>query len=70
MKIIPIEDGNTRFDLVKLVEVQCNNRPKLYPYCAVHGAMNKVSIFKDKPGGFWRCCTAEGIICRAGCIQE
>lgn len=38
-----------------------------YPYCKLHGAMNKVSVFDNKGNaGFWRCLH---YTCRAGCEQ-
>lgn len=67
MKIKPIDDNNSNFELVILKST--NQKIQLTPYCKIHGAMNKVSVFKENNGGYWRCNTAEGIICRAGCIQ-
>lgn len=80
MKIKPLEDGNSRFDLVELRDD--GNIGRLTPHCKVHGAMLKVSRFKGG-GGFWRCIQAEyrgnkidsrsGKCmndCRAGCIEE
>lgn len=65
MKIMPIEDGNSNFDKVIIKSDTDDTQPS--PHCKEHGAMNKVSVF-DR-GGYWRCCTAEGITCRAGCMQ-
>ncbi len=70
MEIQPITDANTKFELVRLQETHINGKTKLYPYCINHGAMNKVSSFTDTGGGFWRCCTTENLICRAGCIES
>lgn len=66
MTIIPIEDKNSDFKNVFLHTNYADKNPT--PHCKKHGAMNKVSIFKDN-GGYWRCCTTDGIICRSGCIQ-
>lgn len=64
MELKTIDDGNTRFDLVELVE---QPEGKITPHCRSHGAMNKVS-----PHGLWRCLRAVdkgvGEDCRAGCI--
>lgn len=62
MKIEPIKDKNTRFDLVELKD-ECNIG-RATPYCKLHGAMNKVSAF-----GYWRCLRSDAVPdCRAGCI--
>ena len=63
MNIKPIPDNNSNFDKVYLNTIELGT----YPYCKEHGAMNKVSSFET--GGYWRCCTTENQICRAGCIQ-
>ena len=64
MKIKPIKDGNSNFDIVEL-----GNYGK--PYCKKHGAMLKVSEY-----GHWRCIRAINLLtgkcpddCRAGCIE-
>lgn len=66
MTIQPINDNNSRFDLV---EVKSNN-PKVQPtpHCKIHGAMNCVAIHET--GRLWRCiqsCQVKD--CRAGCEQ-
>ncbi len=66
MKIQPIYDNNTDFNLVELADDGKVGR--LTPHCKIHRAMHKVSIF-EHGGGYWRCCTSDGIKCRAGCIQ-
>jgi len=66
MKIAPIEDNSTNFTLVELKTDRENTF--ITPHCKVHGAMNKVSVHNDG-GGYWRCCTCDGVICRAGCNQ-
>lgn len=65
MNIVNIDDKNTNFDLVELK----SDRPGTVetPHCKIHGAMNKVSVFED--GGLWRCCTCDGVTCRAGCKE-
>ena len=69
MNIQPIEDENSRFDLVELK----SDSPKCRetPHCKIHGAMLKVS-----EGGYWRCIQAISLLtgkclndCRAGCKQ-
>ena len=74
MNIQPIEDKNSRFDLVELKQDKLESRPT--PHCKLHGAMNKVSLFKEGTGGFWRCLRSESLTqgktyndCRAGCIE-
>ena len=69
MKIKPIEDGNSRFDLVELRDD--GNTRRDTPYCKLHGAMLKVSEF-----GHWRCVQSISLKtgkcvedCRAGCIE-
>ena len=68
MKIKPIEDGNSRFDIVELRDD--GNIGRKTPHCKIHGAMIKVSDV------FWRCPQAKNLLtgkcepdCRAGCIQ-
>ena len=66
MTIKPIEDGNSRFDLV---EVKTTNSCSATPHCKIHGAMNNVATF-DK-GAIWRCIQSNAMKdCRAGCIEE
>ena len=66
MKIekLPESDGGCNFELVYLADL--GNIGKETPHCKVHGAMNKVSVFKEG-GGFWRCLQGK---CRAGCIER
>jgi len=56
---IPIDDGNSNFDLVEFVNG--------YPQCKTHGAMSKVS---PGPEGLWRCLTTSETECRAGAKQK
>ncbi len=74
MKINPIKDNNSRFDLVLLRDD--GNIGRLTPYCKRHGAMIKVSEV-----GIWRCIRAKSLEpdkvtdeyegdCRAGCIED
>ena len=68
MNIVPIDDNNSVFENVILTS--SDKSIKNTPHCILHGAMNKVAVFKDKKiSGIWRCCTSEGITCRSGCIQ-
>ncbi len=63
MKIQPIEDGNSKFHTVILKNDTIDTiDTKETPHCVEHGAMNKVSVFKEG-GGYWRCCVWEGL-CR------
>ena len=68
MNIEPMEDGNSNFELVELINGK--------PHCKNHGAMLKVSQH-----GFWRCIRAKPLDpnnlteeyegdCRAGCIED
>jgi len=72
MNLIPIEDANTNFELVYLNNVVVNKELKAYPYCKIHGAMNKVNIFAT--GAYWRCISSVSKKsennCRAGCIEN
>ena len=61
MNIIPIEDNNSDFESVFLKDG--------LPYCKQHGAMLKVSVFKEHGGGFWRCITGSLKDCRSGCNE-
>jgi len=73
MKIKPIEDGNSNFELVELRDF--GNTGRKTPHCKNHGAMLKVSEY-----GFWRCIMAKPLEpdkltdeyegdCRAGCQE-
>jgi hypothetical protein len=65
MTIQPINDNNSRFDLV---EVKSTNSCKPTPHCKIHGAMNCVAIH-DK-GKLWRCIQSNQLKdCRAGCEE-
>jgi len=64
MILVSINDNNTDFDKVVL---KSTNSCQPTPHCKQHGAMNKVSVFEN--GGYWRCCTTGGDVCRAGCIE-
>lgn len=59
MRIVTINDNNTRFDLVVLKDACLTGRKT--PHCKKHGAMNKVSEV------YWRCLYPG---CRAGCMQK
>lgn len=65
--IKPIQDNNSIFESVILKTDRQNIKET--PHCINHGAMNKVSSFKDSKGGYWRCCTTENTVCRSGCIE-
>ncbi len=67
MKIYPIKDKDSVFTDVYL-RSDLKGQGKT-PHCSKHGAMLKVSVF-DGNGGLWRCCVADGIICRSGCSQS
>jgi len=57
-------DDKTDFSLVELSLYE----GKKYPSCKIHGAMNKVAVFKNKGNsGIWRCLQYH---CRAGCEQS
>lgn len=67
MILHPIDDGNSRIDLV---EVRTSHPVTLpTPHCKIHGAMNCVAMF---PGGkLWRCIQSNAMRdCRAGCREE
>jgi len=65
MKIKPINDNNSRFDLV---EVKTTNNCDPTPHCKIHGAMNCVATFKG--GRLWRCIQSNMVKdCRAGCEE-
>ena len=63
MTIIPINDNNSDFKSVNFSKGL--NIENITPYCAKHGAMNKVSVHQDN-GGIWRCLE---LTCRTGCIE-
>lgn len=65
MIIKPIEDTSNFTDVELKPGIL---KEKETPHCKKHGAMNKVAVFPEG-GGYWRCCTSEGIICRCGCIE-
>lgn len=66
MTLKPIPNEEELFD-----KVLVDNEGR--PFCRDHGAMNKVSVFPEGKGGYWRCISAvsrqNDNICRAGCIQ-
>lgn len=68
MEISKIEDNNTDFDSV-YIDPKTNT-----PHCKKHGAMNKVSTFPDRKGGYWRCISTItkklDNACRTGCVQN
>jgi hypothetical protein len=65
MTIQPINDNNSRFDLV---EVKSTNSCKPTPHCKIHGAMNCVATFEG--GRLWRCIQSNMVKdCRAGCEE-
>lgn len=66
MNIQPIYDNSADFGKVFLSSK--DKTLQLTPHCKQHGAMNKVSVFKEG-GGYWRCCTTDCTICKAGCIE-
>lgn len=69
MKLKPIEDGNSDFDLVELRDD--GNIGRETPHCKIHGAMVMVSKH-----GLWRCPQPINLLtgkcvpdCRAGCVE-
>ena len=63
----PINDNNSRFDLVEIKSEHKNVQPS--PHCKIHGAMNVVGIFEN--GKLWRCLTSKALKdCRAGCEEK
>jgi hypothetical protein len=65
MNIKPINDNNSRFDLV---EVKTTNSCSPTPHCKIHGAMNCVATFEG--GRLWRCIQSNMVKdCRAGCEE-
>ena len=66
MNIKPINDNNSRFDLV----VVKTDHPKVSatPHCTIHGAMNCVAVHAT--GKLWRCIQSNMVKdCRAGCEE-
>lgn len=63
---IPINDNNSRFDLVEIKTTHPNVAPS--PHCKIHGAMSCVSVFNG--GKLWRCIQSNQLKdCRAGCKE-
>jgi hypothetical protein len=63
----PINDNNSRFDLVEIKTTHTKVAPT--PHCKIHGAMNCVAIHIN--GRLWRCiqsCQLKD--CRAGCEEK
>ena len=66
MNIKPIEDDNSRFDLVEIKSTHPSVSPT--PHCKIHGAMNCVASFET--GRLWRCIQSNMVKdCRAGCEE-
>lgn len=66
MNIQPINDNNSRFDLVEIKTEHEKVAPT--PHCKIHGAMNCVAIHAT--GRLWRCIQSNMVKdCRAGCEQ-
>ena len=67
MNYFPINDNNSRFDLVEIKTTHLSVQET--PHCKIHGAMNVVGVFDD--GKLWRCLTSKALKdCRAGCIEK
>jgi len=67
MNIIPINDNNSRFDLVEIRTSSPNTNPT--PHCKIHGAMNCVATHES--GRLWRCIQSNMVKdCRAGCEEK
>lgn len=67
MNITPINDNNSRFDLVEIRSDYPNVAPS--PHCKIHGAMNCVAIHAT--GKLWRCIQSNQLKdCRAGCEEK
>lgn len=63
----PIEDNNSRFDLVEIKTT--NIKIMLSPHCKLHGAMNCVAVHSN--GKLWRCIQSNQLKdCRAGCEER
>lgn len=64
---LPINDNNSRFDLVEIKTTHPNVQPT--PHCKIHGAMNVVGVFEN--GKLWRCLQSKALKdCRAGCEER
>ncbi len=62
----PINDNNSRFDLV---EIKTTNSCDPTPHCKIHGAMNCVAVHQN--GKLWRCIQSNMVKdCRAGCEEK
>ena len=67
MKIKPIEDNNSNFDLVEIRSSHVS-APNATPHCRIHGAMNCVAVHST--GKLWRCIQSNMMKdCRAGCEE-
>ena len=63
----PINDNNSRFDLVEIKTEHKNVKPT--PHCRIHGAMNCVAVHTN--GKLWRCIQSNMVKdCRAGCEEK
>lgn len=63
----PINDNNSRFDLVEIKTTHPNVQET--PHCKVHGAMSCVAVHKN--GKLWRCVQSNQLKdCRAGCEEK
>lgn len=66
MIIKPIEDNNSRFDLVEIKSTHPSVSPT--PHCKIHGAMSCVAVHEN--GKLWRCIQSKVLKdCRAGCEE-
>ena len=67
MKIKPIEDNNSNFEVVE-IRSSHPSAPNATPHCRIHGAMNCVASFPA--GRLWRCIQSDMLPdCRAGCEE-
>lgn len=67
MGYFPIEDNNSRFDLIVIKTTHEKVSPT--PHCKTHGAMNCVAVFEG--GKLWRCLQSNQLKdCRAGCEER
>jgi hypothetical protein len=80
MRVVQLQDDSSVFDLVEIKRASNGNE---YPYCKVHGAMNKITPGEN---GIWRCLSAHSrtrivkgnsisyklndTVCRAACKQQ
>jgi len=63
----PINDNNSRFDLVEIKTTHEKVLPT--PHCKIHGAMSCVAIHQS--GKLWRCIQNNQLKdCRAGCEER